>query len=70
MRIKNVRRHQYVLQFIWTGLGSPVRRWQTGRSDSWVTQEASVENKEEEAKEEEKEVDGEKPLGPRLNLYD
>lgn len=63
-----MRRHQYVLQFIWTGLGCPVRRWQTGRSDSWVTQEASVENKEDEKEDEGIEVDGGKGFSAAIKL--
>lgn len=47
---------------IWTGLGCPVRRWLTGRSDSWVTQAAPVENKREEDEEEEEVKGGGKPL--------
>lgn len=46
----------------------PVRRWQTGRSDSWVTQEASVENKEDEKEDEGIEVGGGKGFSAAIKL--
>lgn len=53
---------------IWTGLGCPVRRWLTGRSDSWVTQTAPVENKREEDEEEEEVNGGGKNLWKPVKL--